>query len=295
MKATSFLLTYIRRLGDRSPRTITFADYLKGTEEIRTRIESVRSGGEKKTDLPAIIPAGIFRNGYQMEHLRRMTGFASFDIDNVKNPDAAKKYLSEIPWVYYAALSASGKGVWGLLKFSSSSEYVFHYSALLNEFKARGVEIDPTGANVNRLRFYSFDPDAYLNENSEVYKKKEIGVFRTSDGKSVDWRVGYEYRFTQQELTMKYRFDRTYFCEDLFEQAGWTVQRPNYKGQMAILRPGSDKSQSGNILKNQAWIFTSSTNFIQNSLNSPFDCFVFLFHDGDAKKALRQIRLEGMV
>ena len=290
MKPQMLFLSRIRRLGDRYPRRISFADYLKESAEMGSVIKKVRSGEAKKDDLPAIIPAGVFLNGHRMENLRRMNGMASFDIDAC-DAEKVKALLKTLPWVYFASLSASGAGVWGMVKFKSTAEYVFHYAALSKEFEKRGVTIDPTGVNINRLRFYSYDQDYYLNEASEVFAKKEIGVYNTKDGKNVDWKVEHKHQFSSSERIAANQFNRDHFCKDLFEAAGWTVGKANYRGQISIRRPGTMKSQSGNILKNRAWIFTSSTYFPNNSLNSPFDCFVFLFHEGNVRKALREIRI----
>lgn len=295
MKPELLYITKLRFLGDKHPRRITFEHYLRETEEKVEEIKAVRKGKAEKTDLPAIIPAGIFRGGYQYENLKRTTGFASFDIDKPEDMEATKAVLRGLNWVYFFAESASGKGIWGLVKFKSPSQYVFHYGALLKEFEKHGIQIDPTGANINRLRFYSYDPDYYLNIEPRIFDKMEIGVFRTKNGQQIDWKVEYNHRFKSREWMIIRQFNRNYFCEDLFESAGWQVLRSNSRGQIPILRPGSDKTQSGNILKNKAWIFTSSTHFPQNSLNGPFDCYTHLFHEGNPRKALREIRLNKMV
>lgn len=288
MKSGALYFSRVEGLG-KSPSRISFKEYLQEIPEWEGAIQEVRTGIRKKTSMPAIIPAGVFKGGYQVEHLRRFSGVASFDIDKIDNISEVKAQITELPWVYYLSESISGNGLWGLVRFRNPTQHVFHYSGLITEFRDMGIEVDVTSANVNRLRFYSYDPGHYLNESAEVFKRMEMKL-RTEDGISIDWSVQYDYAFNARDRWMIRRFNEEYECEALFEEAGWEVTGHTSRGQVDVLRPGSDKSRSGNILDNKFWCFTDSTNFRSNTLNTAFDCYNFLFHKGKVKQALRGVK-----
>jgi len=275
----------------KTPEKLTFGQYLEQVEDMGEKgaFQQVRAGKREKVSLPALIPAGVFSGGYKVGNLRRLNGMASFDIDKIKDVEGVKARLKELPWVYYLSKSVSGKGLWGLVQFKHPKQYVYQYSGLLAALEEAGIEADYTAANINRLRFYSYDPDHYLNEKAEVFTRMEM-TLRSKDGMVVDYKVNYDYQFSKVEYWRARSFDEAHDCEQLFEQAGWDVHRANHAGQVDVLRPGSDKSRSGNIKDNKFWCFTESTSFKPNTLNTPFDCYVHLFCDGDVKKALREIR-----
>jgi HEPN domain-containing protein len=275
------------------PERIRFKSYLEETEVIKDRLLAVRSGEVKKTSLPAIIPAGIFKGGYQIEHLRRLTGYASFDIDKLDEArmDEVRDRVKDIPWVCFLSESVSGKGLWGLVRFADRHRHIHHYSALIEEFSKRGVELDPTSANVNRLRFYSYDPNPYVNEEAEVFSKMSLGGLRTADGITLDSKIVYEYKFTSGDSLVMTRFNETKTCLEFLLAAGWEITGENFSREsINLLRPGSDKSRSGNIRNNRFWCYTSSTNFPQGSLCTPFDCYVYLVHGGNVRSAIKMAR-----
>jgi hypothetical protein len=287
MKPNLVYMSMIRKLGA-APKLIKFSDYLKAPR--KEMIEEVRSGVAKKHDLPAIIPAGLFRGDYKAENLYRLTGFASFDIDYLKpgELESIKEELKKQPWVYYLSKSVSGEGLWGMVKFKCPDQYVFQYSGLLEQLKEMDIKPDATSANINRLRFYSWDEDEYLNENVESFAR--FGdTLRAKSATIVDFSIDHNVEFNFMDRAKINNFNRSHECQDLFEAAGWEIIGENYAGQMDVLRPGSSKTRSGNIVSNKFWCFTNSTAFPPDSLSEPFDCYVFLFHDGDVWKALRAI------
>jgi hypothetical protein len=46
-----------------------------------------------------------------------------------------------------------------------------HFDALKEEFAQYGIKLDASCRDTSRLRFLSYDPEAYINENAEVYTR----------------------------------------------------------------------------------------------------------------------------
>ncbi len=106
-----------------------------------------------------------------------VTGWAQFDIDpqhnsHIKDWVNLRDQVSNISYVAFCSLSASGKGVWGLVKVSRPDKYPLHFEQLKRDFASRRIILDPTkGGNPTDLRIYSFDPDAYVADQFRIYDR----------------------------------------------------------------------------------------------------------------------------
>jgi hypothetical protein len=128
-----------------------------------------------KSQLPCITPSGEFmlRNA---NALIKHSGFICIDIDggdNLHLNDFAKvrDELKKIKNIYYVSLSVSGKGVFCFIPIKFPEKHKEHFEALKIQFSNIGITIDKSCGDVSRLRIYSYDENAYLNENAVVFEK----------------------------------------------------------------------------------------------------------------------------
>lgn len=144
-------------------------------------IERVRATTDKeertrlKAQLPCFTPSGTFSRR-AADGLVSHSGLIQFDIDPKENPllnlkTAAhfRAQISNFPQVAYCALSASGAGVWGVVPIAHPDQHKAHFEALKVDFAGWGIVIDAACSNVDRLRFWSYDPEAYLNPEATIY------------------------------------------------------------------------------------------------------------------------------
>lgn len=157
-------------------RWLTSDKYRGRVEEIR-KLQDETLQKDIKMTLPAITPSGIFSYRSE-EHLTTHSGFLAFDIDlsdntHIANFDDLKTQVSHVVNVAYCGLSVRGKGYWGLVPIPKSTpiEHKQRFSALANDFKRFGINLDPSGCDVCRLRIYSWDAEAYFNHNAKLYTK----------------------------------------------------------------------------------------------------------------------------
>lgn len=146
-------------------------------------ISQIRATADKderdklKKRLPCFTPSGTFSRR-AADGLLEHSGLLQFDIDPKENPflnahtaPILKEQISHLKEVAYCALSASGTGVWGVVRIAHPDLHKEHFAALAADFAEWGIIIDPACSDVSRLRFWSYDPDDYSNPNAATYSK----------------------------------------------------------------------------------------------------------------------------
>lgn len=98
--------------------------------------------------------------------------------DNQRSVSDIFKDICKLKYVAYAGKSVSGKGIFCIIPISSDKDkFKQHFTALKEEFEQMGIVIDKNCSNINRLRYYSYDDNKYINPNANVYSKtKEIEI-----------------------------------------------------------------------------------------------------------------------
>lgn len=287
MNPNQIKVSYFQSVWDNEPKTISFQDFLDGFSYNEHIVKRIRKGRiDLKSKLPAITPTGEFKGGRTGEWFPN--GFASFDIDYVEDMTKTREIVKSLPWVYYLGTSVSGKGLWGLVRFWDSNQYVYHYAAMIQNFIDAGIHnVDPSTCDVTRLRFVSMlDGSEYLNESAEVFSQFKYDMIKTRDGKRPDIWINHKFKFRRDDIQKIRQFNEAHTCEDLLTECGWSINGGNHRGQVHALRPGGSKSTSGNIKNNLFWCFTASTELEPNKLYRPFDLYVTLMHGDDVEAAV---------
>jgi hypothetical protein len=130
-----------------------------------------------KKQLPCFTPSGTFSRR-ATDGLLKHSGLLQFDVDPKENPflnaqtaPRLKEQISHFSKVAYCALSASGTGVWGVVPIAHPERHKEHFAALTADFAGWGIVLDDACSNVDRLRFWSYDPAAWFNPNAATYSK----------------------------------------------------------------------------------------------------------------------------
>ena len=157
--------------------------YSKDVEYIR-QINDKKERNVLKSNLPCITPSGIFLKR-TVSGLIKHSGFICIDIDSEDNPNISdfnqlRDQLKNIINVAYSGLSVSGKGVFCLIPILYPEKHKEHFEALKICFKNLGIIIDKSCGDISRLRGYSYDKDAYFNENAEMFNEIFEYKFDTS-------------------------------------------------------------------------------------------------------------------
>lgn len=126
---------------------------------------------EVKNTIPCITIAGTFsqRDG---KHLLSYSGLMSIDIDYADNADKMAKVpeiLRGLEYITYYSKSISGDGYFAICRIDYPEKFKQHFLALQEEFAGYGITIDKSCKDITRLRFATYDADAYYNPNAHSY------------------------------------------------------------------------------------------------------------------------------
>lgn len=176
----------------KDPVTITLASWITGiinpTSEAELKrvrlVEEYRKTGDKKLKLkiPAFCPGALMKSRDaslpEDDRILHLTGWMQFDIDAQDNPDMGnadqlRDALSNITYTAFCSISTSGKGVWGLIKVKNVKDFKACFEQLKKDYQFLGIKLDPTkGGNPTDLRYYSYDPKAYVAKSLRFYDRK---------------------------------------------------------------------------------------------------------------------------
>ena len=148
-------------------------------EEYRSIIEAIRNETDNervkkmKNQLRVIFPSGEFLiRGI----LRTYSKLICIDIDYKDNSNYAgfdqlkTELFPKFESIAYAGSSVSGKGYFLLFVNDDENKHLETFHEIECAFHQHGIKIDTSKKNINDLRFYSIDPDPYINEYATSFK-----------------------------------------------------------------------------------------------------------------------------
>ena len=147
------------------------------SERVRARVEALRAlhyGSEAfsqaKRQMPCYTPSGVFevRNS---EGLIKHSGMLCIEWDAVADCSELKELLGGLPFIFYAGLSCSGRGVFALVKIAEPTKHREYFKALSEYFGGIYYRVDESGKDVCRLRVASWDGSPVFNPDSEVWSE----------------------------------------------------------------------------------------------------------------------------
>lgn len=125
-----------------------------------------------KAMLPCVTFSGTFSNKRKAEMIEEYSGLFIADIDKISRKDLPLliNKLSKDEFVY-SFFKSPTKGLKVLFKVNTKPEdhKLYAFTAISNYFeRIYGISIDPSGKDICRLCFISYDPDIHFREDSEV-------------------------------------------------------------------------------------------------------------------------------
>ncbi|MEO0777671.1 MAG: BT4734/BF3469 family protein [Bacteroidota bacterium] len=130
-----------------------------------------------KKQLWAFTPSGQFVGGRRLVHLRRYQGLIVLDLDRLgADLEACKAAARAAIFTRACFVSPSGRGLKILVATDNGpdqhrqafAQVAAHYESLL------GVAADPSGKDIPRLCFMSYDPTAYYHPQSTVFNVRPL-------------------------------------------------------------------------------------------------------------------------
>ena len=136
------------------------------------KVEDEEEQKRLKKTLPSATISGLF-SYRDSQHLIEHSGFMCVDIDGQDNPEMdveqTKQQLAKCDEIAYIGLSVRGKGLFCVIPIAYPERHEDHFRALEYDFMKKGLVIDPLCKDVCRMRFVSYDPNPYVNEQALKY------------------------------------------------------------------------------------------------------------------------------
>ena len=142
-------------------------------QDIVLQVRACKDKAERekfKKSAPLVTVSGSF-SARKDDALKEHSGFIAIDIDNIDNPEEAKKLVQADIYIYAAFTSISGHGLCLVMRidgtrhadaFNGIASYLYHTYQLI---------VDQSGKNVSRARFISYDPWIHINTKAILFKK----------------------------------------------------------------------------------------------------------------------------
>lgn len=156
-----------------SSHVITVGQALKRIKQGKSKdkVDQIRrlgSGEERdsvKKSLPSPLFSGVFKSRND-NNIISYTGLICLDFDHCNIADKIAE-LKRSKYVVSCWVSPSGNGVKALVQVSDPERHLEHFDALLEDFK----DLDPSGRNLSRICFESYDPKIYVARKWDVYDR----------------------------------------------------------------------------------------------------------------------------
>jgi hypothetical protein len=153
-------------------KTIQNGKYKDKIHQLRQTTDKAKRSSLKQT-LPSICFSGIFESRHDNQLINH-SGLVILDFDHVPDVIQLKEQLKNDPYTFAAFVSPSGDGLKVLFRIPpDKTEHSSYYLSIVEYCKLQGYPaLDTTSKNVSRLCFVSYDPEIYINEQSQVFTEK---------------------------------------------------------------------------------------------------------------------------
>lgn len=151
-------------------------------EQLRKLTEKEEIQAYKRNNLPLFSPSVVFNNnGTTAYNIKQINNIICIDIDGQDNnyisAQQMKEIVKNIPYVFFAQTSASGKGIFCLIQIKDKNKFKEHFNALYELFKQHNLNIDKQCNDLNRKRFISYDDEPYITRNAIIFEEvKEVVI-----------------------------------------------------------------------------------------------------------------------
>ena len=154
---------------------------------------------EIKKSLPCCTVSSTFQGKRSLDNIKQKNKLICLDIDrHTKSKKRkcnecvdmllVKELFSQHPCTIYCGLSVSGDGIYAILRIEDENKLQEFFSMFEESLARIGINIDASCKDYTRLRFYSYDPDAYFNPKALYYaapKVKEPPVIKPTSSYSI--------------------------------------------------------------------------------------------------------------
>jgi len=144
---------------------------------VRLYLDDKEKRNKEKQKLPYVTFSGKFETRAK-DKLIKSSGIAVLDFDDVDDLQSLKENINTEPYTMASFVSPSANGLKVLVKIppvDSDKHYKEFYSELRSYFN-QYHETDQSTKDISRATYLSYDPDLYLNVDSEMFTDRKVEV-----------------------------------------------------------------------------------------------------------------------
>jgi predicted P-loop ATPase len=139
-------------------------------DPINAETDKKKRGKLKHDTLPYVLISGTFEKRAAAALIKH-SGFICLDIDEIEDLDGDWDKVINDPYTYGAFKSASGRGIAVLVQINGNKHKQSFESLETYYLENYQITLDEKCSDVSRARFVSYDPNTFVNQNAEVFKK----------------------------------------------------------------------------------------------------------------------------
>lgn len=214
-------ISLFNNVQDNKPKTVDLDEWLEATisgqGDLKKQVQKYRKLRSKnlKLQIPCVTISAVFKKKRNLKNIKTKNNFIVLDIDRFAKDkksncnlcldfDKVKSLMSTFPACYYVGYSVSSDGVdvkdgmYAIIKLKKGTSLIKAFKHFKKRLARIGINIDESCKDYTRLRFYSYDPDAYYNPKAKAfaipkkvkYKGKASGAAKKSDENKVEIVIG---------------------------------------------------------------------------------------------------------
>lgn len=173
-------ITIYEKVYSQEGKKATLEEFLLKGEQYKDLIEQIRNTTDEnekrklKNQLPCATISGVFEGTHKKENLKEASGLICLDIDQKDNLESSydeiMNILKKMDIISFASRSVGGKGIFVIIKIAYPERFTEQFEALELIFKYVGITLDKQTGDITRLRYLSYDPQAWFRPNAIVWK-----------------------------------------------------------------------------------------------------------------------------
>lgn len=132
-------------------------------EKLRSEFDPSKQDSLKKS-LPCVVFSGVFE-ARRDDQVTEYSNLMILDFDHIDNIEELKEKLRNFESSVAVWVSPRGEGLKALIRIADGTKHKEHFRALEKIFP----DIDPSGKNISRACFESYDPEIYINFSAKAF------------------------------------------------------------------------------------------------------------------------------
>jgi hypothetical protein len=306
------------------PKPVSLAAFLDAVErgQYAGKIETLRGMSQqlgrgeiekstyqkwKLNNLEGVTVAGVFEGERKGPNLGTHSGICVVDLDSSPDEPLDLEYpracIEADEHVCFAFLSPGGEGFKAGVVVGSQDDAAAHkhaFSVVKTYIRERyNLEIDPSGSDVARVCYVSYDPHAFRNPHATPLPIPEPPPRQRRAHSSTPPDADGAPELPGDDLNERATAD---WWAELLERHGWSHERDDdATGISYWCRPGKDSGVSASVgwqpdaEHTEMWLHVWSSNAepLEPGWHSPLNAYALLEHGGDWGAAARALREQG--